>query len=112
MTHAATAGPSGWAWAAMAVSVLLLAGLSAGAYLLLSRGGRRAARHPSAGRRLAAQFARGQITQQEYLHLRDALDEPHAGGDRLDQPRGPRRRPRRRRAALGRTGRSDRTLPW
>lgn len=100
MTSAAAAGPSGWAWLAMAVSVLVLAGFSVGAYVLLFRGGGgRPVRHQSAERRLADQFARRQITEQEYLHLMAALGVagsgrrrgPHAStaprSARLDQPR-------------------------
>jgi uncharacterized membrane protein len=74
MTYTAPAAPSGWAWLAMAMSVLLLAGLSVGAYLLIFRSGGRAAPRTAAERRLTEQFARGQITQQEYHHLRASLD--------------------------------------
>ena len=79
MTYAATAAPNGWAWVAMAVSVLLLIALSAAAYLLLFRDRGRPAAHRTAARRLADQLARGQITEQEYLHLIAALDAARTG---------------------------------
>jgi putative membrane protein len=91
MIDSAAAAPSGWGWVAMTMSVLLFAGLSVGAYLLLVRGGRpagRSARPSSAQRRLADQFARGQIDEQEYRHLAAALEEGTPGTSRK-----PRRRP-------------------
>ena len=97
MTYAAGSGPSGWAWVAMAVSVVLLAALSVGAYLLLFRGGSRPPRRTSAERRLADQVARGQITEEEYLHLMAALESSAAGG---------RRRPRKSSTSRGRLPRS------
>lgn len=72
MTYATTGGPGGWGLVAMAVSVLLLAGLALGAYLLLVRHGDPPARR-TAARRLGDQFARGDITQREYLHLSATL---------------------------------------
>lgn len=99
MTYAVGAGPSGWAWVAMTASVVLLAGITVGAYLLLSRGGGRggSARHRSAERRLAEQLARGQITEQEYLHLRAEIDEPPGPRARADQSARSRRQPPGRR---------------
>src|SRR5690349_17897937 len=106
MSNAAAAGSTGWAWVAMAVSVLLLAGLSAGAYLLLFRDGRRPAPHPTAERRLAGQLARGQITEQEYRHLIAALDAARPGRRRgRDREGSGTRAPRR--ASSVRAGRDD-----
>lgn len=113
MTYALSAGPSGWAWLAMAVSVLVLGALSGGAYLLLVRGGGRPAEHASAERRLAEQFARGQITEQEYLHLTAALDAANSGPRRgIHLPA--RRRPHRRVTDPGerRSSRRERTRRW
>jgi len=112
MSNAAAAGSTGWAWVAMAVSVLLLAGLSAGAYLLLFRDGRRPAPPPTAERRLAGQLARGQITEQEHRHLIAALDAAGPGrrpgtptstarSSRLDQAGGGGRRRGRDREGPG-----------
>lgn len=74
MVDALSAGPSGWAWLAMAMSVLVLAALAFGAYRSLLRGASGSVGRASAQRRLADQFARGQITEQEYRHLSAELD--------------------------------------
>jgi uncharacterized membrane protein len=80
----------------MTVSVLVFAGLSVGAYLHLSRWRTRTGRtdeHSVAERRLAEQFARGQIDEQEYRHLAAVLSEARPLRRRSGVPRrGPRRR--------------------
>lgn len=78
MVDALSAGPSGWGWLAMGMSVLVLAGLAVGAYRLLLRGASGSVGRASAQRRLAEQFARGQVTEQEYRHLSAELDAPRA----------------------------------
>lgn len=79
MSQAVGAQPSGWVLLVMGIVVLLLAGLSCAAYLLLFRGGGRAVQRGATQRRLADQLARGQITEQEYRHLSSALDATRAG---------------------------------
>lgn len=78
MADAHSAGPSGWGWLAMAMSVLVLAALAVAAYRSLLRGANGSVGRASAQRRLADQFARGQITEQEYLRLSAELDAPGA----------------------------------
>lgn len=97
MAYSAQGGVSGWAWAAMAVAVLLLAALSFGAFLILLRGGSRPARDQSAQRRLNEQFARGQITEQAYRRLSAELDAPRASRTGRLHVSGPSHRQRLRR---------------
>jgi putative membrane protein len=97
MSYAAAVGPSGWSLVAMTVLVGLFIGLSVAGYALLSRGrrtARRAARS-AAQRLLDDRFARGEIDEQEYLHLAAELTEARPSKGRRPHPPAADRHPSR-----------------
>ena len=74
-------GMSGWGYALMTISVVLILGLvTAGIVAVvryLGRTGQQGSASPAPEQLLAQRFARGEIDEEEY---RRRLDVPHSGG--------------------------------